>query len=275
MVLEATPLTALIGAEVTGVDLTAPLAESEVEAIRALLHEHQVLVFRDQPVTPDQQIAFANSFGTIKEPPVRTKHGGRPEMNVVDQDAPKGEGADVWHNDNTYTAAPPMGSVLHVTRLPDLGGDTAFASMYEAYDNLSIPVQRLCDELTATHDVTLSMSRAIERGHSDANLAEIQAHFPPVTHPVVLRHPVTGRPALFVNSNSVTRINELTSAESATLLDLLYDQARNPLLQVRVRWDTTTVVFLDNLAAQHYAVPDYNTRRVLHRVAIEGTDLTK
>lgn len=272
--LTAHRLTSNIGAEVTGVDLTKPLSDGQIETIRSMLHEHLVLVFREQPVTPEQQIAFAASFGTIKHPPVRTRHDGPAEVNVVDQDAPKGEGADNWHNDNTYTKVPPMGSVLHVLQLPERGGDTMFASMYAAYDALSEPLKQLCAELSATHDVTRSLTKAIERGHSSANLAEVQAAFPAVSHPVVLHHPVTGRPALFVNTNSTVRINELTDAESDTLLRLLVSHAESPLFQVRVRWDTTSVVFLDNLAAQHYAVPDYTTRRVLHRVAIEGQPLS-
>ncbi len=274
MTLVAEPLTGNIGAEVSGVDLTKPLAAGDVEQIRALLHEHLVLVFRDQPVTPDQQIAFAGSFGTIKQPPVRTRHDGPPEINVVDQTDPKGEGADDWHNDNTYTQIPPMGSVLHVLQLPDKGGDTMFSSMYAAYDALSEPLQELCGGLTATHDLTKSLSKAIARGHSSADLAQVQEQFPPSTHPVVLHHPVTGRPALFVNVNSTVRINELSDAESDTLLRLLYAHNASPLFQVRVKWDESSVVFLDNLAAQHYAVPDYTTRRVLHRVAIEGQPLS-
>lgn len=275
MSLEVERLTGRLGAQVAGVDLRQPLDPDQAEAIRALLHEHLVLVFRDQPVTPDQQIAFARAFGEVKNPPVRTSHGGPPEINVVSQDAPKGEGADVWHNDNTYTVDPPMGSVLHVTELPASGGgDTAFANMYAAFDSLSEPMQQLCASVTATHDVTKSLARAIERGHSDADLDAVRATFPAVVHPVAIEHPVTGRRALFVNANSTVRINELTDAESDTVLRTLYEHVRSPNLHVRVRWDTSTVVFLDNLAAQHYAVPDYHERRTLHRVAVRGGVLT-
>lgn len=267
-------LTSTIGAAVTGVDLRAPLDAATTEEIRALLHEHLVLVFRDQPLTPDQHLAFGRAFGAIKKPPVRTSHDGPPEINVVSQDDPKGEGADNWHADNTYTANPPMGSILHLVEQPSAGGDTMFANMYAAFDTLSPAVQALCEELTATHDVTMSLTKAIARGHSSAKLDELRSQLPPVSHPVVLRHPVTGRKALFVNGNSTVRINEMTDAESDAFLALLYDHVRSPDFQVRVRWDLSTVVFLDNLATQHYAVPDYRERRTLHRVAIEGQVLT-
>jgi taurine dioxygenase len=264
-------LTANIGAEVSGVDLARDLDASTIAQIREALLEHLVLVFRDQDLSPEQHIAFARRFGEIKRPPVRTAHGGPPELNVIDQTAPRGEGADAWHADNTYTATPPMGSLLRVLQVPTVGGDTAFASMYAAYDALSPSVQRFCDGLTAVHDVTSSLSKAIARGHSTANLAEVQAQFPPVEHPVVIVHPETGRRALFVNINSTVRIVGMTDAESDMLLRFLFEHTKQPEFQVRVRWDTRSLVFLDNRCTQHYAVADYRERRILHRVAVEGT----
>lgn len=264
-------LTAKIGAEIVGIDLSADLDASTVGLIRKALLEHLVLVFREQDLTPESHIAFARHFGEIKRPPVRTAHGGPPEINVIDQTDPRGEGADAWHADNTYTATPPMGSLLRVLQLPSVGGDTAFASMYAAYDALAPPIQRLCDGLTAIHDVTGSLTKAIARGHSVANLAEIQSQLPPVEHPVVIKHPETGRRALFVNINSTVRIVGLSDAESDMLLRFLFEHTKDPEFQLRVRWDTRSLVFLDNRCTQHYAVADYRERRILHRVAIEGT----
>ena len=266
-------LTKAIGAEVSGVDLAKDLDEATVAAIRRALLDHQVLVFREQDLTPESHIAFARHFGEIKHPPVRTAHGGPPEINVIDQTSPRGEGADNWHADNTYTRTPPMGSLLRVLELPSVGGDTAFASMTAAYEALSEPIQTLCRELTAVHDVTRSLTKAIANGHSIANLAEMQAALPPVEHPVVIAHPETGAPALFVNVNSTTRLVGLGERENETLLHFLFEHVKSPEFQVRVKWDTRTLVFLDNRCTQHYAVPDYDERRVLHRVAIEGTPL--
>lgn len=189
---------------------------------------------------------------------------------MIDQDDPRGEGADAWHADNTYTAQPPMGSLLRVLELPTVGGDTAFASMCAAYDALSPLIQELCDRLVAVHDVTRSLSRAIAKGHGSANLAEVTDALPPVEHPVVIVHPETGRRALFVNVNSTVRILDVTEAESDMLLRYLFEHVKETEFQVRVRWDTRSLVFLDNRCTQHYAVPDYRERRVLHRVAVEG-----
>ena len=271
MAIEIQPLTAVIGAEVSGVDLAAALDASGVAQLREALLAHQVLVFRDQDLTPESHIAFARHFGEIKLPPVATRHGGPPEVNVIDQTDPRGEGADSWHADNTYTATPPMGSLLRLIQLPAVGGDTAFASMYAAYDALSPTLRELCDGLTAVHDVTRSQTKAIARGHSSANLAEVQKQLPPVEHPVVIVHPETGRRALFVNVNSTLRILGVSEAESDMLLRFLFEHTKQPEFQVRVRWDTRTLVFLDNRCTQHYAVADYRERRILHRVAVEGT----
>jgi taurine dioxygenase len=269
--LRITPLTATIGAEVSGIDLSAALEPPVVAQVREALLAHLVLVFRDQDLTPESHIAFARNFGAIKLPPVATSHGGPPEVNVLDQTDPRGEGADRWHADNTYTSTPPMGSLLRMLQLPALGGDTAFASMYAAYDALSPAIRELCDGLTAVHDVTGSITKAIARGHSSANLQEIQKQLPPVEHPVVIVHPETGRRALFVNVNSTARILGMSEAESDMLLRFLFEHTKEPEFQVRVRWDTRTLVFLDNRCTQHYAIADYRERRIAHRVAVEGT----
>lgn len=270
MTIDIRPMTAALGAEVRGVDLTGELGQETIAALRAALLDHLVLVFRDQDLDTASHIAFARRFGEIKLPPVATAHGGPPEVNVIDQQTPKGEGADNWHADNTYTATPPMGSLLRVVQLPSVGGDTAFASMTAAYQALSAPIRELCDGLTAIHDVTSSMRKAIERGHSSANLAEIQQQLPPVEHPVVIVHPETGQRSLFVNVNSTVRVVGLKDNESDMLLRYLFEHTKQPEFQVRVRWDERTLVFLDNRCTQHYAVPDYHERRVLHRVAVEG-----
>ncbi|MBW2499657.1 MAG: TauD/TfdA family dioxygenase [Deltaproteobacteria bacterium] len=270
MSIELEPLTAVIGAEVRGVDVSSPLDDETVAEIRKALLAHEVLVFRDQDLDSEVQIAFARHFGEIKPPPVSTRHGGPPEVNVIDQTTPRGEGADNWHADNTYTETPPMGSVLRVVQLPPAGGDTAIASMYAAYEALSPPIRALCDELTAVHDVTRSLSKAIARGHSSADLAEMRKKLPPVEHPVVIVHPETGRRALFVNGNSTTRIVGVSEAESDMLLRFLFDHVKQPEFHVRIKWDTRTLVFFDNRCTQHYAIADYSERRILHRVAVAG-----
>jgi taurine dioxygenase len=131
-------------------------------------------------------------------------------------------------------------------------------------------MKRYVDGLVAVHDVTGSLTRAVERGNADFDIAEMQRRLPPVEQPVVRTHPVTGRPLLYVNAASTAYIKDVPEHESDVILRLLYDMAASPELQCRVRWGDGDVVFFDNRCVQHYAVPDYVERRVMHRVTIKG-----
>ena len=270
MDMEVTPVTGTIGAEVRGVDISQPLDDGMVDELRKLWLDHLVLFFRGVDITPEQHIAFARNFGEIQPPQLRTAHGGPPEMNVLDQTDPKGDGADTWHNDSTFAAEPPMGSMIRVVQMPRVGGDTCFANMYEAFETLSPAMQRHVDGLEAVHDIMPQLVVAAERGHTNLDFEEARRNFPPVRHPVVRTHPETGRKALFVNSNHTTYIADVPRSESEHLLALLYDHVKSPELQCRFRWDEHSLVFSDNRCSQHYAVPDYTERRVLHRVSLKG-----
>ena len=268
--IRVTPVTAALGAEIEGVDLREPLATGVVGEIEAALLEHLVLFFRGQDIDPEQQKVFARHFGKISVPPFAPKHGTDPEYIVLDQVAPKGQGADQWHSDNTFVARPPMGSILKAVQLPVLGGDTCFASSFAAYEALSPPLRELCDGLRAVHDITRPLEKAIEHGQSNEDLGELQQRFPPVEHPVVRSHPVSGRRGLFVNRNSTTRLLGITERENELLLPFLCDHVRSPAFQCRFRWDTHSVAFWDNRSVQHFAVADYDEQRVMHRVTLEG-----
>ena len=214
------PLTPTIGAQIHGVDLRAPLSDEEVALIEEALLAHLVVFFRDQDITPQQHIEFGRRFGELCYPPFMTQHGDTPELLVLDQTDPRGEGTDVWHSDNTFMTEPPMGSILKAIQLPDQGGDTCFASAYAAYEALSPAFKEMLEELTAVHDLTATLQRANAAGHTNADVAAILEKSPPVEHPVIRTHPRTGRKALFVNANSTTRILGLTERESALLLPL-------------------------------------------------------
>jgi taurine dioxygenase len=263
-------LTPTIGAEISGVDLRQPLSSSVVAEIEKALLDHLVVFFRNQDITPEQHIAFGRQLGELCFPPFMTDHGERPELLVLDQNYPKGEGTDTWHSDNTFMAEPPLGSILKAVLLPSQGGDTCFASAYAAYDALSAPLQQMLDGLTAVHDLTATLERANAAGHTQADVAAILAKSPPVEHPVVRTHPRTGRKALFVNANSTTRLLGVTDRESALLLPYLCDHIRAPEFQCRFRWEPNSIAFWDNRAAQHLAVADYHERRVMHRVTLAG-----
>ena len=165
---------------------------------------------------------------------------------------------------------PPFASILRGELIPPLGGDTCWANTFLAYEGLSAPVRTMIDGLVAVHDLTKMLTRAIELGKSNADLREMQERWPPMRHPVVRTHPVTGRKGLFVNRNWTTRIEGLGERESEALLGLLCDQLWLPDYQVRLRWKPGTIAFWDNRWVQHYAVPDYTERRVMCRVTLAG-----
>jgi taurine dioxygenase len=264
------PLTATIGAEVEGVDLGSPLDPASLGALGEALRDHLVLFFRDQAITPQQHVAFARHFGPISVAPFGPKHPDFPEITVLDQVAPRGEGADSWHTDNTFMPEPPLGSILRAVQLPAVGGDTCFASMYAAYEALSPTLQATLSPLRATHDLSQMLRKAIANGQATDNLEDMQRRWPPISHPVVRTNPATGRKALFVNGNWTIRIEGLTERESDLLLGFLFEHVRSPEFQCRFRWEPNSVAFWDNRWVQHYAVADYTERRVMHRATIAG-----
>jgi taurine dioxygenase len=268
--IEITPVTSAIGGEVRGVDLREELSDVDVKILRQGLLDHLVLFFRDQHVTDEQQLAFALRFGPMHVSPLQTVHQDAPEIVVLNQVFPKGEGADEWHSDNTFLEDPPMGSILRAVQLPDVGGDTCFASMYAAYEGLSPAMRSFVDGLRAVHDITNPLKKAIRDGHSSLDLGEMQRKCPPVEHNVVVTHPETGRKALFVNRNSTTHIVGLTDREQEVLLPFMFDHVRSPEYQCRFHWEEGSIAFWDNRSVQHYAVADYHERRIMHRATIAG-----
>lgn len=262
--------TSSIGADVVGVDLARPLPEETFRALQAALDEHMVLFLGAQDITPADQRAFTERFGPIERHPFGRHLEDLADVGLLDQTAPKQDGANRWHMDSTFMPKPPSLLVLRAVQLPSVGGDTTWASMADAYDALSAPIQRALESMTAIHDVTGPLVRAIQGGHSVGGLEEIQAAWPPVSHPVVCRHPRTNRKLLFVNSNFTTRIEDVSERESEMLLDFLFEWIRSPEFHVRFTWQPDSVVLWDNLATQHFAVPDYTERRIMHRVQTAG-----
>lgn len=268
--LEIRPVTGVLGAEISGIDLREEQPRETIDRLRAALLEHLVLFFRDQPISVEQQIAFARRFGELSVHPFGPKHPDHPEIIVLDQVAPKDEGADAWHADTTYVAEPPLGSVLRAVKLPALGGDTCFASMFAAYEALSPPIRELIDDLRAVHDITGNVVRANRYGDSSLSLEEALAQWPPVSHPVVRTHPESGRKALYVYDVAVSQIEGLSERENAAILPLLCEHVRSPAFQCRFTWEPDSVIFWDNRAVQHLGVPDYHERRIMHRATLVG-----
>lgn len=245
-------ITPLVGAEIDNVDLTSPLSPEVVREIRHALVTYGVVGFRDQVLDMEQQIAFAAHFGKLYIHPVADLKSRYPEMTPVyaDENSTRVFGED-WHSDASCDLEPPLGSILQLQEVPDVGGDTMFSSMYAAYDTLSQPMKDMLEGLTAVHD----------GGHVFRRRFDKTREYPRNEHPVVIRHPESGRKALFVNGQYTTHIVQLPPAESDALLAFLYDHVGTPELTCRFSWRPGSLVFWDNRAVQHKAVFDYYPRR--------------
>ncbi|WP_331769837.1 TauD/TfdA family dioxygenase (plasmid) [Embleya sp. NBC_00888] len=263
---ELRPCGPLIGAEIRGVDLRDPVRpEVFTELDRALL-EWKVLFFRDQPITSAQHRAFARLWGELEVHPFLAQ-GEVPEVVRFAKDAATVGVENIWHTDVTWRQEPALGSVLRAVEVPPHGGDTLWADLAAAYDNLPADVQERIEGLSAVHDFAFSFGMTM----SPERFTVMREQYPPVEHPVVRTHPATGRKTLFVNEVFTHHIVGLPDHESEALLALLFKQATYPEYQVRFRWEPDSVALWDNRATAHYATNDYHPNmRVMERASILG-----
>jgi taurine dioxygenase len=273
--IEVRPLAGSLGAEICGVDLRDSLDDETFEEIHQALLDNLVIFLRNQDITPDQQKAFGRRFGELHIHPYIPTLEGHPEIIKLESaDDGPGEMAyqsNTWHTDLTYTAEPPMGSMLHGIKVPAVGGDTMFLNLYASYQALSDTMRSLVDGLTAVHDIVASMPPDFTRqSWAPKQLARMQDVTPPVEHPVVRTHPETKRKCLFVNRNFTSYIKGMTLPESDALLGFLLEHIEQPEFQCRFHWQTKSLAFWDNRCTQHYAVNDYRSKRQMHRVTICG-----
>jgi len=247
--LEHVPLTPGFASELRDVTLI-DLDAGGIEALQQLAAERGVLVARDQVMTVDEQAALAHRLGPVTTYPQRFEGVPSELLRIRADENSRGAAGQKWHTDISSERTPPALSMLRMEIVPDSGGDTLFADMYQAFESLSAPVQQLVLGLTARHD---------PKGHHLYLSGEKALHeLPSQVHPVVRTHPRTGRRALYVNEGFVGRLMETTRLEGEAILRMLYDHiARGVDFQCRVRWEPHTVVFWDNRCVQHHAAFDY------------------
>jgi taurine dioxygenase len=255
------PLTPYIGAEIGGIDVTRPLDPATVHEIRAALLEHQVIFFRDQDFDPASLKRFGQYFGRLHIHSGMKGMDEHPEVRALSADEnSKHVSGEVWHTDLSCDPITPMGSILNIKVLPPVGGDTAFASMYQAYEELSDRMKTYLEGLTATHDGGLAFKRF--NPNKEYNLS---------SHPVIRPHHETGRKTIYVNRGFTSHINERPEREGKAILAFLFEHCEKPEYQVRFRWQKNSVAFWDNRCTQHLAIWDYfPQKRSGLRVQIEG-----
>jgi taurine dioxygenase len=255
--IDLAPLSPTIGAEVSGVDLSKPLAPETVAAIRGALLDWKVLFFRDQDIDTDQHLAFARCFGELEVHPFAPHKPGYPEILAITHDRDRPGRENTWHSDVTWREIPSLGSILHAIEVPAVGGDTLFADMAAAYEGLSDAVKEQIDGRVAVHDFGHFRTGMRKAGRSEEEIEAFNKAYPKVEHPVVRRHPETGARAIYVNAAFTQHIVGMQPDESDRLLKYLYARAAIPEYQCRFRWSPGALAFWDNRASQHYAVSDY------------------
>jgi alpha-ketoglutarate-dependent taurine dioxygenase len=265
------PIAGAIGAEIFNVDL-ANLDDDQVSVIRDAWLRYLVIFFRDQNLTPAQLIAFARRIGEPIEYPFLQGLDGFPEITpVVKLEHERVNFGGIWHSDTAYLERPPMGSMLLAREVPPQGGDTLFANMYLAYEALSLGMRRLLDGLTGVNSsARADVSKTREDRMKDTAREDAAREYEAL-HPVVRIHPETGRKALYVNRGHTARFAGMSEAESAPLLDFLFEHQTRPEFTCRFRWEVGSLALWDNRCAQHYPLNDYHGyRRVMHRVTLAG-----
>ncbi len=272
--LDFKPLSGFLGAEIHDVDIRDAALH---EGILAAFTQYSVLVFRDQNLTPDDHLNFAKQFGQINTNRFFKPLDEHPQIATVFKDVDHQHAiGEQWHTDHSYDQIPAMGSVLLAREIPATGGDTLFASMAAAYQGLSDTMKSFLGNLSAWHSSrhafgyqTLDKEAAKTGRFGNAELATQDA-----LHPVVIRHPLSGKSCLYVNPDFTTHIEGLSNDESAAMLEMIYRHCQRPEYQCRVQWHKGDVAMWDNRATWHRAINDYpGQRRLMHRVTVEGCEL--
>ena len=267
------PVTAALGAQISGVDLAVGLSDDTIDAIRAALLDHHVLFFRDQHLTPEQQMSFGRRFGELDEHPFVDGRADHPEvLEIVTQPDDAFNFGGGWHTDVTFLEEPDLGSILYAVEVPDAGGDTLFANQHAAYEALSDTMKELLSGLTALHSPGAQYGVGGASTKSKAmETKNVAAASGTVEHPVIRTHPESGKLGLYVNAAFVTKIKGMRRDESAALLSFLYRHSVSEVFTCRFRWEPGSLAMWDNRSVMHYALHDYaGKHRHMRRITIKG-----
>jgi taurine dioxygenase len=281
--MQITHLDAPLGAEVAGVDLSAPVKRADLDAIEAAWRERLVVVFHGQTLTDPQLIAFSKNFGEL-DPPGPNPYGepfnkAHPELNVISNVVENGkpignlgDGEAVWHADMTYVDVPPKAALLHALEVPppQAGGNTHFANMFAAHASLPDDLKKAAEGKIAVHDASRNSAGMLRKGYQEVTDVRETVG---ARHPLVRTDAKTGRKALFLGRRPNAYVVGLGVPESEALLDALWAHATQPRFAMCHQWQAGDVLMWNNLAVLHRRDPfDAKTRRVMHRSQIKGDE---
>jgi len=267
------PISGSLGAEIRDVNL-AELDDETFSEIKQALLENLVIFFRDQDITPDQQIAFGKRFGELHIHPFIPSVPGHDE--IIQLWAESGDEdnlrlANAWHPDLSYTNDPPLAAILRAIQVPARGGDTMWVNLYKAYDTLSDRMKEIIADMKAVHDVTKTYRR--QELQTEGGAERYWNTFkkaPPVEQSLVKVHPETGKKLLYISQLTTTHIVGLNPLESDAMLDMLFKHLDWKELHCRFYWENNSIAMWDNRCTVHYAVRDYTEARHMHRVTVLG-----
>ena len=267
------------GAYVSDIDLNTP-DNGDVQAIQAALGQHGVLFFRDQQITPEAHITLAEKFGAININRFFAPVPDYPKIaQVLKEPTQQQNIGEVWHTDHSYDQIPALGSILVARDLPATGGDTLFVSQITAYDALDSAMKEQLESLTATHSSRHVFGAKSSPKNSDdmkGRIGNPEAATQDAIHPLIIKHPFSGKPVIYVNPQFTIRINELNEQQSEQLLQQLFEHCTDERFQHRFQWQPGSIAFWDNRATWHRAMNDYaGHRRLMHRITIEGVPLNR
>ena len=275
--IKVVPVSGGVGVEVHNVDIKSGIDAGTFDELRAAFVEHGLIFLRDQDITPDEHIAFAERWGEININRFFPRLDGYDQIATVtkepDQTTNIGGG---WHTDHSYDHVPAMGSILIARETPPVGGDTLFACMYTAYDTLSDGLKQTLEDMKAVHSSRhIFGEQSSYRDTMKDRFSNPEDATQDAVHPVVITHPESRRKALYVNPGFTLHFDGWTAAESKPLLDYLYAHAVQLEHTTRFQWAPGSIAFWDNRCTWHYALNDYHgTRREMHRITIEGSPIS-
>ena len=264
-------LSPTIGAELLGVDLNQEISDELKDDIYQALLVYKVIFFRDQEIDTEQHMKFARLFGDLEIHPFATNDVDNPEVLKITHDENSRGRENTWHSDVTWRLKPSLGSILKMVQKPNHGGDTLFADMYAAYDNLPEEVKGKLEGEVAVHDFANFRKGLVKKGLSQEEIDKVNEKFPNPEHPVIRTHPDTGKKCIYVNLAFTQYIKGWEPEESERMLKFLYSRASIPEYQCRFSWENGSIAFWDNRSCQHYANSDYYPQvRKVERVTIIG-----
>ena len=261
-----------LGASIEGIDLTKPLSDKEVSFISNSLAEYEVIFFKNQRIEPSEHREFALNFGSLQTHPAYPTVDGYPEITILENDRDNPSKIEEWHTDMTFREIPPLGSILIGRIVPPKVGATLFGSLSKAYESLPEKMKLKLGALSAVHSFEYGFKESLAEPGGRERLKQALIDYPPVTHPVIRTHPITGRKSIFVNKLFTSHINEVNEEESKEILSFLFEHIKKDEFLMKFEWEKDFIAFWDNRSILHKPDNDYwPQHRKMERITIDDT----